>query len=154
MGAFGATDPRVDLVEAVAGAVETAAGTGLGARAGAGDCKASDIAGDSSGASGEVVMGVSSGLCSFGTTLLTFGVLGPAGARGTCTVFPFVDGFRESGRGTGVLVAGEATTEAGISRGVETVEAGVGIGEETVLGAGAMSCNRVRLGSGGLDELS
>ena len=90
----------------------------------------------------------------FGTTLLTFGVLGPAGARGTCTVFPFVDGFRESGRGTGVLVAGEATTKAGISRGVETVEAGVGIGEETVLGAGAMSCNRVRLGSGGLDELS
>lgn len=99
-------------------------------------------------------MGVSSGLASFETALLTFGVLGPAGASGTCTVFPFVDGFAGSGTGTGVLTLGEGTTEAVRSRGVDTVELGVGIGEATELGAGAMSCRRARLGSGGLDALS
>ena len=99
-------------------------------------------------------MGVSSGLCSSGTALLTFGVLGPAGASGTCTVLPFVEGFIDSGSGTGVFAAGEGTTDAGRSRGVETVDAGVGIGDETVFGAGAMSCNRARLGSVGLDVLS
>jgi len=154
VGAFGATDSRLGLVEAAVGAeTETEAG-GVGALTGTGDCGACATAGDSSGGTGDVVMGVSSGLASFETALLTFGVLGPAGASGTCTVFPFVDGFAGSGTGTGVLTLGEGTTEAVRSRGVDTVELGVGIGEATELGAGAMSCRRARLGSGGLDALS
>jgi hypothetical protein len=125
--------------------------------AGHGDGGAAGATGDISGAAGDVARGVSSGLGSFDATLLTFGVLGPAGARGTCTVIPlvpFVSVFVGSGSGTGVFATGEGATDAGASRGVETADAGVGIGEDTAFGAGATGCSRSRLGSGGLVALS
>jgi hypothetical protein len=157
---FAATDSRRGLDEAAvavgcAGAA-ACAGTGDG-DAGTGDGDAGAAIGEFSEAAGDVVRGVSSGLGSLDATLLTFGVLGPAGARGTCTVVPlvpFIAVFVDSGSGTRVFAPGEGATDVARSRGVETADAGVGIGDVTAFGAGAMGCNRSRLGSGGLVTLS
>lgn len=152
LGALGTTDSRRGLVAAAVVA------TGVGTCAGTGDCSASGTTGDFSGISGDVAMGVSSGLSSglgsLGVALLTLGVLGPAGASGTCTVPAFVVGFAVSGSGTGVFTTGDSAADAGRSRGVETVEVGVGMGEETPFSARAMGFGRARLGSGGLVALS
>lgn len=148
LGALGAMDSRRGLDEAAV-TVDVAC---------TGDGSATGATGDSSGAAGDVPRGVRSGLGSSDAILLTFGVLGPAGASGTCTEFPLafpsaplVGRFVGSGSGTEVCVAGEAAIEAGVSRGVDTVDAG---GDAAAFSTGAMSCSRGRLASGGLDELS
>ncbi|KAG9384771.1 Herpes-BLLF1 multi-domain protein [Pyrenophora tritici-repentis] len=149
-------DSRRGLVAAAV--VTTGADTG----ADTGDGGASGTTGEFSGNSGDVVIGVSSGLNSglrsglgsLGVALLAFGVLGPAGASGTCTVVSFVAGFAVSGSGTGVFTTGDNAADAGGSRGVETAEVGVGMGEETAFNARAIGFGRARLGSGGLVALS
>ena len=142
--AFGATDSLRGRDEAavVAGCV------GGGAVGVAADCMASDA----------TAVGVGGSLGSFGVVLVTFGVLGPAGASGTWTVMPSLACLLDSGMGTGVLAMGESSADAGVSLGVERGEAGVRdvAGDVRTLDASALSCDckRGRFGSGCLDSLS
>ena len=133
---FGATDSRRGLDDAAV-TVDCAV---------AGVCVGNDSWGDFSGV-GVVTVGVDGWLASFVVVLLTFGVAGPAGASGICTVIAFVD-FNASGSGTGVFETGDGASDKGSSMGVEAIEAGVAEGDVVALNPGTLSCSRARLGSG------
>lgn len=144
LAAFGATDSRRGRDEAAV--TVNWDGVGFGS--------AVEATGVFIGSVGDIRPGVGCRLGRLEADLLTLGVLGPAGASGTWTVFPFVKTLVPSGRGTGVFATGEGTSDAGNSLGVETAEAGVAVGDVKELGAGAMSCNLARFASGGLVALS
>lgn len=135
LGAFGATDSRRGRDEAAVTVVCAGAdGTGR--------------IGDFLVSLGDTRAGEGSSLGSFELNLLALGVLGPAGASGTCTVLPFVEDLRESGSGIDVCATGEWTTDVEYSLGVETAEVDVEIGDAVASEIGRPSCSLGRLASG------
>jgi hypothetical protein len=86
------------------------------------NCAAS---GDALVSTGEAALGEDTALDPLGAVLVVLGVLGPAGASGTCTVIPSLTCRLVSGNGTGVLASGDGSADAGVSLGVESAEADV-----------------------------
>jgi hypothetical protein len=123
-----------------------------GAGAGAAACVggALDSIGDSRA-------GVGCRTCVFSVGLaVALGVLGPAGASGTCLVLETApSGSFDSGSGVGVWAAGDGASSTGACSGVEArVEMGVAVDGVALSGAEAVSCSRGRFCSGCCASLS